>query len=332
MDTGIGLSLTGSALTLLIVGGGAVGAFVLVFIILACGMTNEVVIARRFILVARLAMLGLLACYSFQLWLDMRPVMKQVPVSLPQLRVVRPIVGLVLLIPGFFVSSHQIFRWITVLAQPFFIISCALTAAQWTVVQGCRLTGACLQQSGYTNAQIDWLVGVQYGSIACQLWVLLAAGYLLIAMGACHSRYPVRLFSVTKPLASVPTASPAARSAATAARTAAFGNRPAGAGGGNAGRTATQSGRTNTSAGGGSGSGNSGRTATSAGRSTGNRAGSGAAPRPILRSTSARLPASAGSPSSPSPQSRSPDGVRSASGAPGFAQNRASRRGIGGPA
>jgi hypothetical protein len=202
-DAGTGLPLTGSPLTLLITFGASVLSFVAIFMVLVHNLTNEVVIARRCIMFARAAVLAIVVCHGIQLSLDS---LDDSPIGLPSLRMVRPIAGLVLMFLAFFVSSHQIFRWLVVLFQPLWVVSATYTAATWAVELACRDADTCLKQSGYSRAQVQELLDLQYASIFFEIWLILGTVYLLICMGACHSRYPVRLFSITKPLSQVPAA------------------------------------------------------------------------------------------------------------------------------
>lgn len=204
MDAGIGVSLSGSSLLLAATYGIAVGVFLLAFTIVVYGQTNEIIIARRLILVTRVAVGAFFMCNAIQLSFDARG---SDPIEVPDVRVIRPVLGVVLAFLAFFVSSHQVFRWLVVLTQPLFCIACSFSEARWYTQLECREARTCLQQGGYSTDDVRLQVRVQLATIAASLWVLLGAAYLLMALGACHSRYPVRLFSCTKPLSQVPVGS-----------------------------------------------------------------------------------------------------------------------------
>lgn len=248
MDAGIGVTLTGSSLLLAATYGITVGLFLLAFTVVVYGQTNEIIIARRLILITRIAIGAFFMCNAIQLSFDARG---SDPIEVPDVRVIRPVLGVVLAFLAFFVSSHQVFRWLVVLTQPLFAVSCSFSEARWYTTLECREKGTCLQQGGYSTDDVRLQVRLQLATIAASMWTLMGAAYLLMALGACHSRYPVRLFSCTKPLSQVPSGSSATATknpvltAAKGAASKSGGNtgssaRPAGAAAaGQAGRVAT---------------------------------------------------------------------------------------------
>lgn len=64
----------------------------------------------RCILWARLAVLGAVVCHCIVMNLELD--VPAATLTVPSLGVVRPAVGLVLAFLAFFVSSHQVFRWL----------------------------------------------------------------------------------------------------------------------------------------------------------------------------------------------------------------------------
>lgn len=206
MDAGIGVTLSGSSLLLAATYGITVGIFLLAFTVVVYGQTNEIIIARRLILITRIAIGAFFMCNALQLSFDARG---SDPIEVPDVRIIRPVLGVVLAFLAFFVSSHQVFRWLVVLTQPLFAVSCSFSEARWYTTLECREKGTCLQQGGYSTEDVRLQVRLQLATIAASMWTLMGAAYLLMALGACHSRYPVRLFSCTKPLSQVPSGSSA---------------------------------------------------------------------------------------------------------------------------
>jgi len=111
---GTGVVLTDHAVVLVAVYGGAVGSFILGLVAIMCGSTNEVAIARRAIVWARLACI--LACLAWFCVLHTelrRPRQRQL--EWPHFGLLLPPLAVAITFVGVFVNSHPIFRWFTVL-------------------------------------------------------------------------------------------------------------------------------------------------------------------------------------------------------------------------
>lgn len=167
-------------------------SFVFLFTLVAWGIRNEIALSRRVILWARLVVMLLAVCDCAQLFFDAIVVAR---ITLPSLRIVRPVLGLVLALLAFFVNAHAVFRWLVALTQPAFVVACTYTAVEWAAELECRLAGTCLKQGGYSAEQLEALIILQCTTAFLAIWLTLAAAYLLIALGACGNRYPVRLVS-----------------------------------------------------------------------------------------------------------------------------------------
>lgn len=200
-DQGIGFVFDTSSKMLVGVSGGAVATFILLFSVIACCQTNEVIIARRCIFWARLSIIPLFVCHAIQLNLDLKYFFSTI--MLPSVSVVRPALGLVLCFLSFFVNSHAALRWFVVLTQPAFIVASLFTAASMRVLIDCRIAGSCLVQSGISLAELQMYENVQFTEAFFALWLVLVTSYLLIAMGVCTARYPVRLFAAGASLVSL---------------------------------------------------------------------------------------------------------------------------------
>lgn len=108
-DEGVGLGWTTATRNILAVFIAAVASFLIVFVCVVVRITNEIIIARRCIMWHRLALLGNVVCLAIMLNLEMQSPQR---IILPHLGVVRPVVGIILMFLAFFVSSHQVFRWL----------------------------------------------------------------------------------------------------------------------------------------------------------------------------------------------------------------------------
>ena len=85
-----------------------------------------------------------------------------------------------------------------------FVAAAVYTSAAARVQIECQADGTCTTTSGYTPTQLARSEGANLAAAFFELWMIMVSAYLLICMGACHSRYPVRLFSITKPLSQLP--------------------------------------------------------------------------------------------------------------------------------
>lgn len=179
----------------------AIVSFLVIFVVAVYRVTNEIIIARRCIAWARVAIFVTIVCYCIDINIESSSPQR---ILLPSLGVIRPIMGLVFAFLAFFVSSHPIFRWIVVLVQPLYVASDIYFAATLRVQIDCRDAGTCLTDAGFSTKQLKVYEVSQYVACFFQLWLVLVTSYLLIAMGACRSRYPVRLFSMWKPLSQLP--------------------------------------------------------------------------------------------------------------------------------
>lgn len=160
-DTGQ-IAWTPSSQRLVAVAAASVGSFLVIFVFLIYRITNEIILARRCIMWARIALLGVVICHAIQLNMDLTVVPR---VVLPQLGLVRPVAGGILCFLGFFVSSHPIFRWLVVLLQPLFIISDIYTVSAVQVQVSCREAGTCLVRTGYTLQQLRLLENRNYAAV-----------------------------------------------------------------------------------------------------------------------------------------------------------------------
>ena len=134
--------------------------FIALFSCLACRQSNEIVIARRCILWARLAIVPIFVCHAIQLDLDLN--FFSSPLMLPSVSVVRPALGIVACFVSFFVNSHVALRWFVVVTQPAFIVASFFTAAYIRVLITCRLSGTCLSQGGISLQQLQLYENIQY--------------------------------------------------------------------------------------------------------------------------------------------------------------------------
>lgn len=203
-------SLMGAPLAIIIVCLAALVSFIVIFLSLACGLRNEVVIARRCLVWVRLTLAVMFVAHGLQLHYELALAGSKVTIPgvagigrvvLPSLGFVKPIAGLVLTFIAFFVSSHPLFRWITVVTIPVFIASDLFAAAALRAEIDCRLSGLCMKQAGLATDALEVLEVRQYVAAFCGLWTLLITSYLMFVMGIFQIRYPVRLFSLTRPLA-----------------------------------------------------------------------------------------------------------------------------------
>lgn len=184
----------------------AIFSFIVVFICIVYRITNEILIARRCIMWARISLIPIFVTHCVLMGME-----NKVPsgVALPTLGIVRPAIGVILVFLGFFVSSHPIFRWLVIVSQPLYIVSSVYAAAGYRVHITCWRAGTCIRNSGYMLEDYLQLEAANYAAAFFELWFFLITAYLLAVMGACKPRYPVRLFSVTKPLSTIPAAKPA---------------------------------------------------------------------------------------------------------------------------
>jgi hypothetical protein len=144
---------------------------------------------------ARLCLLGLLICHALEINTYLTTGQR---IVLPHLGIVRPMIGVVLCflgacghacgraseqapaprchstppppplpsrVPGFFVSSHQIFRWIGVLFHMALIVSDFYTVPLFHAEVSCRVTNRCTKRTGFTTAQLTLLENRQYAAI-----------------------------------------------------------------------------------------------------------------------------------------------------------------------
>lgn len=200
---GFGYSFDTTTRTIAAVFVSSVFSFLLIFVCIVFKITNEILVARRCIMWARICLLPIFVTHCLLLGMESKGA---TGITLPTLGIVRPAVGVILVFLGFFVSSHPIFRWIVILSQPLYIVSDVYAAAGYRVFINCRRAGTCLSQTGYTLADFVQLEGANYAAAFFQVWFLLITAYLIAVMGACKPRYPVRLFSITKPLSTIPAA------------------------------------------------------------------------------------------------------------------------------
>lgn len=161
-DAGIGLVFDRSSTWLLGVSLGAVFTFLLIFSFCACRQSNEIVIARRCILWARLSVLPIFVCYAIQLNLDLTYYFS--PTVLPSVTVIRPAIGLVVCFLSFFINSHAALRWFVVAVHPCFVMASFFTAASTRVFIDCRTAGTCLVQGGISLSELEVYENIQYAS------------------------------------------------------------------------------------------------------------------------------------------------------------------------
>jgi hypothetical protein len=116
----------------------------------------------------------------------------------PTLALRRPVVGVVLAVLGFSVNSHPAFRWLVVLTQPLLLVSDALYAAGLRVEIDCRVAATCLtaNRGAYSLGDLRVLEARQYASLFLEAVVVLHAAFLMIMIGCCASRYPLRIFAL----------------------------------------------------------------------------------------------------------------------------------------
>jgi hypothetical protein len=198
---GIGTALTSASSTIVGVGAAAIASFLLLFACAACRQTNEIVIARRCILWSRGVYALLLAGHGIQLHYEL--LYPAPALTLPTLGALRPVAGIVACFLHFFVNSHPCFRWLVLAAQPLLFATDIYSGPLYGVEIRCREAGTCAKQTGITLGELRLLEGRAYASAFLELWAILLAGYLVVVMGCWRLRYPVRLFTVGKPLAQV---------------------------------------------------------------------------------------------------------------------------------
>lgn len=148
--------------------------FIALFSCLACRQSNEIVIARRCIMWARLAIVPIFVCHAIQLDFDLH--FFSGTVVLPSVSVIRPALGIVTCFVSFFVNSHMALRWFVVVTQPAFIVANFFTAAYIRVLITCRLAGTCLSQGGISLQQLQLYENIQYTGAFFAVSVPVASG------------------------------------------------------------------------------------------------------------------------------------------------------------
>lgn len=174
--------------------------FISIFIILF-KQWNEIVIARRTLAYGRALYLGLLLAAILQLIWDVK---LSIRTSWPLFTVTRPLWSMLFAGLGFFVDSHCVFRWLQLGVQPVILCFESFAVAELLYQLSCRTAGTCVISSGWSVLELQLLIFRHYLAIVLGICVILVVGYLTIVLGACRARYPVRLFSSSQPLSTLP--------------------------------------------------------------------------------------------------------------------------------
>ena len=124
--------------------------------------------------------------------------------TFPMYGAARPTAHLLLIFVGFFVNSHSCFRWLVLFGQLLFIVFDTLSVAYVATLIDCKQDNTCLSEDGWDEQQLRVIEARHYICIFVEIWSVLIIGYLMAVIGLCRPRYPVRLFSTSQPLASLP--------------------------------------------------------------------------------------------------------------------------------
>jgi hypothetical protein len=212
-STTVALSWDSNAEALLATLGGSLACFLAFFLYLVGASRNEVRLARACIVATRVVSLLWAGSYAVQLHYDMKLVRerlagssvgglggREIGVSLPDLVLVRPVLGLIAALVSGFINTHHAFRWATIGVALALAGLDVAVAAQLDVQVSCHRAGTCLRQVGLPLEDLVVLLYRQYAGIGLAVWTALGAAVVNGVIGPCGPRYPVRLFSVTQTL------------------------------------------------------------------------------------------------------------------------------------
>lgn len=118
--------------------------------------------------------------------------------SFPELRLLRPLIGIISSIFSLFINSHYIFRWFSMILHGFLLSLEILLSSLYSVQLRCVTDEICPIPYGYDIMDLYILLFRSYVTIPLTIFLMLSIVLIMGVMGWQKIRYPVILFSIQR--------------------------------------------------------------------------------------------------------------------------------------
>lgn len=186
---------------------GTLLAFLVFYLNALLNAATEVRLGRSLVAGLVAAVPPLLVAHAILLHYDVREAWRvygEVRLVLPELILVRPVLGVLTAALALSANTHVAFRWGVGLLALFIAGLDVASSARLAVKITCTASGACLRQDApYALWELQFLQWRTYASIALEVWLALLCAAVSGVMGVWGPRYPVKLFAFTQDLESI---------------------------------------------------------------------------------------------------------------------------------